>query len=402
MTTILRPGRTGAGLALLALGLIGPLPSAVSATAPPVSQAPGGSTDAAAADPVGVLTPIVEASPAVDLAWRTGDPALYVVEQSGRVLRSVDGEATPVLDIAGDIAFGGEQGLLGLAFAPAGNLAYVNYTDTNGDTVIAELPTDGTTFDLANRRIVLTIEQPYPNHNGGDLAFGPDGMLYIGTGDGGAADDPERRAQDLGELLGKMLRIDPSTPSAASDGTELGYTIPADNPYVGVDGARGEIWSIGLRNPWRFSFDPATGDLWIADVGQNAIEEVDVAAAAAGVDAGKATNFGWSGFEGDEAYNDDVSVENHHPPIAVYGHENGRCSVSGGVRARGAAAGALDGWYVFGDYCSGELFALEPSADLTSSRMVTIAQAQNVTAIVSGPNGELFVLDGAGVSQLTA
>ena len=168
---------------------------------------------------------------------------------------------------------GSEQGLLGLAFAPDGGHLYVNYTDTGGDTRIVEYAFAGGRADPASARELLQIDQPYANHNGGHLVFGPDGHLYIGMGDGGSGNDPENRAQNLGVLLGKILRIDP-TPSAGRP-----YTIPSDNPFVGQDGARGEIWAFGLRNPWRFSFDRATGDLWIGDVGQNAVEEVDFAAA---------------------------------------------------------------------------------------------------------------------------
>jgi len=428
MPTTLRRGRTGAGLALLGLGWLAPgtlgaagLDQAASAVhgdsvagavhadshsvAGAAATAPPGSDSAAAADPTAELVPIVAASGAVDLAWRTGDPALFVVEQAGRILRFADGQATPVLDISGDVSTGSEQGLLGLAFAPAGDVAYIDYTDTDGDTVVAAIPVsaDGTTFDLASARTVLTVEQPYANHNGGDLAIGPgDGLLYIGLGDGGSGGDPDRRALDLSQLLGKLLRIDPTTPSTAADGTELGYTIPADNPFVGVDGARGEIWSLGLRNPWRFSFDADNGDLWIADVGQNAVEEVDVAPATDGADAGRGANFGWSAWEGDQPYNTDQDADGAIGPIAVYGHEDGRCSISGGVRARGEGAGTLAGWYVFADYCSGEVLALEPSADLSTSRTITLAQGQGVTAVVSGPGGEVFVLDATGVNQLTA
>ena len=165
--------------------------------------------------------------------------------------------------------------------------------------------------------MLLEIEQPYANHNGGDLTFGPDGMLYIGMGDGGSGGDPERRATDLSSLLGKLLRIDPTL----ADGQA--YTVPADNPFVGQEGAAPEIWSSGLRNPWRFSFDRETGDLWIADVGQNAIEEIDVAPASGGVDAGKGLSFGWSAFEGTERFNDDVPADGHVPPIHTYTHADG-------------------------------------------------------------------------------
>ena len=215
-------------------------------------------------------------------------------------------------------------------------------------------------FDRDSLRTVLVVEQPYANHNGGDLAFGPDGMLYIGLGDGGAAAIRSAGPSNMAELLGKMLRIDPTTPSG-----DLGYTIPADNPFVGTEGARGEIWSIGLRNPWRYSFDPETGDLWIADVGQGSIEEINVAPATDGVDAGRGSNFGWSAFEGSQPFNDDVTAENHSGPIFEYDHSGGRCSISGGVRARGEGAGPLAGWYVYADYCTGEVMAIAVSGEGT-------------------------------------
>lgn len=329
----------------------------------------------------------------VDLAWRANDDGMYAVSQRGVVVRTADGAATPVLDISDHTEFGGEQGMLGLAFAPDGAYAYVNYSARGvGTTVIAEFAVspDGM-FDAASMRTVLEVEQPYDNHNGGDLAFGPDGLLYIGMGDGGSGGDPERRAQNLDELLGKMLRIDPATPSG-----DLGYSVPPDNPYVEVDGARPEIWSVGLRNPWRFSFDPLTGDLWIADVGQGDIEEINVAPATDGLDAGRGANFGWSAFEGSARFNDDVAVDSHAAPLLEYSHDGERCSVSGGTRVRGAAAGALDGWYVFADYCSREVFAIEVTgegAEITASELGVLGSVDGaVTAVVSGPDGAVYVL----------
>jgi glucose/arabinose dehydrogenase len=342
------------------------------------------------------LTQIAEVPAPVDLAWRAQDPALYVVGQDGVVVR-LDGDTNPVvLDVSDLTENQGEQGLLGLAFAPDGSKGYVNFTDNNGDTNVVELTvgSDGA-FDRESMRTVLFVEQPYANHNGGGLVFGPDGLLYIGLGDGGAGGDPERRAQNLSELLGKMLRIDPSTPSG-----DLGYTIPADNPFVGTDGARGEIWSVGLRNPWRYSFDPETGDLRIADVGQGSLEEISVASAANGVDAGRGSNFGWSAFEGSQPYNDDVDVTNHTPPMFEYSHSGGRCSISGGVRARGDGAGELAGWYVFADYCSGELMAISFSgsgSEVTASPDESVlATATSITAVVAGPDGTIYVLSHVG------
>jgi glucose/arabinose dehydrogenase len=345
-------------------------------------------------DPEVVYTEVASLDSPVDLAWRDGDAGLYVVEQGGEIVRVGDGEPTTVLDVSDLTEARGEQGLLGLAFAPGGDVAYINYTDNNGDTVISEheVATDGTfgTGDLA--RIVLEIDQPYANHNGGDLTFGPDGLLYIGMGDGGAGGDPERRATDLSTLLGKMLRIDP----AIAQGQP--YTVPSDNPFVGMDGAAPEVWASGLRNPWRFSFDRETGDLWIADVGQNEWEEIDFAPAVDGVEAGKGLSFGWSAFEGDERYNDDVSPDGHTPPVATYGHDQG-CSVSGGVRVRGGPVPALEGWYVYADYCSGLVWALEVTgegADVAAGRTVELPSVEAPTAVVDGPAGEVYVLSASG------
>ena len=279
----------------------------------------------------------------------------YAVAKRGMVLLLTEAAPLTVLDISADVSTASEQGLLGLAVHPSLPLAYLNYTDTSGDTVITEyrVAPDGT-FDQASARVVMEVDQPYDNHNGGNLVFGPDDYLYIGLGDGGSADDPERRALNLSTPLGKLLRIDP----VSSDGFE----VPADNPFIGTAGALGEIWSIGLRNPWRYSFDPPTGDLWIADVGQGRVEEVDVARSSGGVAAGKGVSFGWSAFEGDDRFNEDQPAEGHAPPYYTYVHEDGRCSITGGVVYRGDKVPELDGWYVFADYCSGEVWAFDTEA----------------------------------------
>ncbi len=362
--------------------------------------APAGATAPPTEPPAVALTLVAEVGGPVDLTWRDGDAGLYVVGQGGTVSQVAGATTTVVLDIT-DLTTGeGERGLLGLAFSPVGDLAYVNFTDLNGDTNIAEFAVDAAgVFNRDSLRTVLTIEQPYANHNGGDLAFGPDGMLYIGMGDGGDGGDPQRYAQNLESLLGKMLRIDPATPSG-----DLQYTVPADNPFVGQDGALGEIWSVGLRNPWRFSFDAETGDLWIADVGQSAVEEIDVAPAdGEGLNAGRGLNFGWSGYEGNDVFNSDTPVEGQWAPIHTYPHD-GRCSISGGVRGRGEGAGALAGWYVYADYCTGQVFALPISGEGTAMAAAgdeaEIATTDQITALVSGPTGELYVLGGAGVQRI--
>ena len=365
-----------------------PVPGSPVGTQPPTPDTMTGN------EPSVMLTEIGSFAAPVDLAWRAGDGALYIVEQGGTVQRVASDGISTALDVSDLTGAEGERGLLGLAFSPAGDLAYVNYTDLDGNTTITEHPVDADgTFGTGDAaRTVLVVEQPYPNHNGGDLTFGPDGMLYIGMGDGGAGGDPERRATNPAELLGKLLRIDPS-PSG-----DQPYSVPPDNPFVGQADAAPEVWASGLRNPWRFSFDRRTGDLWIADVGQDTIEEVDVAPATGGLDAGKGESFGWSALEGDAPYNEDVVVEDPVPPFFTYARDEG-CSVSGGVRPAGGPVPDLVGWYVFGDYCSGQLWALEVlgvGASLAPGRQVDLGEVPSLTAVVDGPQGELYALSGRG------
>ncbi|MEP7201488.1 MAG: PQQ-dependent sugar dehydrogenase [Ilumatobacteraceae bacterium] len=335
-------------------------------------------------DPVTSLVQTDDFEQPVGMSWRPTDGTIYIVEQTGRIVIMDNGQRGPVaLDMTDLTSAGGERGLLGLAIGPDSSKAYVNYTNNDGDTTIDEyaINADGT-FDSNSQREVLRFDQPYSNHNGGDLQFGPDKMLYIGTGDGGSGGDPDRRALDLSEWLGKMLRIDPR-PTA--DG---GYTVPPDNPYVGLDGARPEIWSIGLRNPWRYSFDRLTGDLWIADVGQGDWEEVDVGWAADG--AGRGLNFGWSAWEGSHRFNEDQSPDGATHPIFEYQHGSAGCAISGGVRYRGAAIPALVGWYVYGDYCANQVRALKIEGTVVTNE-VLLGEVPTVTAVSEGPDGELFV-----------
>ncbi len=329
----------------------------------------------------------------VQATSRPGDAAAYIVEQSGQVVAVTDLSSDVVLDISDLTNAKGEQGLLGLAFHPTADLAYVDYTSTSGNTVVAEYAVDPSTgvFDPASRREVLTVDQPYSNHNGGQLAFGPDQLLYIGLGDGGSGGDPERRALDLGSRLGKILRIDP-----VADGDQP-FTVPPDNPFVDTAGADPTIWAYGLRNPWRFSFDAPTGDLWIADVGQNAYEEVNRATATADrMDAARGANFGWSAIEGFEPYNADQSSDGALEPLFVYGHEDGRCSVTGGAVARSESVPDLQGWYVFGDYCTGQIWALDPTVPASEPRVVEIARLGGLAAIALGPDGDLYAVSNAG------
>jgi hypothetical protein len=279
---------------------------------------------------------------------------LYIVEKTGHV-RALRGglvlDPVDVLDLSGETnPIGLEQGLLGLAFAPDGAHLYVNLTDDEGHTHVLEFAVVDGVADPATRREVLVVEQPLANHNGGSVAFGPDGLLYLGLGDGGGGGDPAYTGQSTDALLGKMLRIDPRPTDDAP------YAIPADNPFVddapGSD-RRPEIWAYGLRNPWKFSFDAATGDLWIADVGQSAWEEINVARA----DSAGGENYGWNHMEGFALHTGRPAgagePDDHHRPLTVYPNGDGRCSITGGFVYRGTAIAGLQGAYVYGDWCEG-------------------------------------------------
>jgi glucose/arabinose dehydrogenase len=275
-----------------------------------------------------------------------------VVEQTGRiqVLRDGHRASRPFLDLSAAVSCCGEQGLLSVAFAPdyrRSGLLYVDYTDAAGDTRVVEYrrsSSDPLRADPASRRVVLRVPQPFPNHNGGLLLFGPDHLLYVGLGDGGSEGDPQRNGQDLSTLLGKVLRIDPR-PSG-----DRPYAIPRSNPFVGRQGARPAIYSYGLRNPWRFSFDRATGALAIGDVGGSGFEEVDLVPRG----EGRGANFGWSAYEGFARLNADQRAPNRVPPVLVYSHAVG-CSITGGYVVRDRALPTLYGRYLYGDYCSGVL-----------------------------------------------
>jgi glucose/arabinose dehydrogenase len=314
---------------------------------------------------------------AVDIVERDAqDNWIYIVGRKGiveRWNRSSNTRIDQVLDMTSFTTGEGERGLLGLAFRKIDNTwtAFVNYTNRDGDTVVAAFPVrDDGTFDTSSPSgvDVITIEQPYANHNGGGIAIGPDNMLYIGMGDGGSGGDPERYALDMSSLLGKMLRIDPR-----EDG---GYDVPSDNPFVNTPDARSEIWSLGLRNPWRFSFD-AQGNLWVADVGQGELEEVSAAPADGSTPGGRGVSFGWSAYEGSTRFNQDVSSEGALMPVHEYTHTNGACSISGGAVGTNTATPSRAGWYFFGDYCTGKVTAIltdgtstvleEPVADGFSS-----------------------------------
>lgn len=336
----------------------------------------------------------------VDLVGRPGDDALYVVQQGGTIVRwsRRDDTRTIALDVSGEISTGGEQGLLGLAFTPDGGYAFVNTTDRLGSTTITgyRIASDGH-LDPSSSSVVLVVPQPYGNHNAGDLAVDDDGSLYVALGDGGSGGDPDGYAHDPTSLLGSLLRIDPIL-----DGSG-GYRIPADNPFV--DGAfrlpdgstvlgAAEVFAWGLRNPWKFAFDPLTGDLWIPDVGQNELEEINMVAPLDGRPAGWGHDFGWSAFEGTERFDPEVpDTGRTTPPVLTYRHGPDGCSISGGEPYRGAEIPALTGAFVYSDYCSGRLWAL----DLDTSLNVLLADGlAEVTAIRADRDGELYVLEAGG------
>lgn len=323
----------------------------------------------------------------VAFATRPGDDAPYVAEKTGRVVALGDGGAEPevVLDLTGEVSLANEQGLLGLAFSPDGRFLYVDYTDLQGHTHVTEFAFDGARADPQSRRDVLLVQQPFANHNGGHLAFGPDGHLYVGLGDGGGAGDPSGNGQSLGALLGKLLRISPRP----EDGEP--YGVPSDNPFVGRDGARPEIWAFGLRNPWRWSFDRETGDLWIGDVGQNAWEEIDLLPAG----SGGGQNFGWNLMEGSHPFagepNDDLVR-----PVHEYSLEGDACAVTGGYVYRGSDVPDLVGAYVFADYCLGRLEAFVFENGHVRGHRELGPVVENLTSFGEDADGELHVLSRSG------
>jgi glucose/arabinose dehydrogenase len=293
------------------------------------------------------------------VAQPPGSNDLYVVEQGGSVRIVRDGQVLPdpALDITDQVTNNDEQGLLSIAFPPnfqSSHLVYAYFTgtDQNQHVVRYTVRPDGS-FDEGSAREILNMADFAENHNGGQLQFGPDGDLYIGTGDGGQEDDPRRTGQNLDTLLGKLLRIRPSTGSGGPP-----YSIPPDNPFVNrPPGARPEIYSYGLRNPWRFSFDPKTGAISIGDVGQDTLEEVDYRQKG----QAKGVNFGWSAFEGTDRFNQDQTAPNAVPPIFEYSHSGGACSITGGYVVRDRSLPSLYGRYVYGDYCTGDLHSLVPA-----------------------------------------
>ena len=334
------------------------------------------------------LVPVLEGltNPLYVTNARDGSNRLFIVEQAGRILVLQSGAAAPTvfLDIRSKVLSGGERGLLGLAVHPQmtdNRRFFVNYTrQADGATVIAEYRVSAANRDVAeaSESALLIVQQPFANHNGGMIEFGPDGFLYIGRGDGGSSNDPDNRAQNTHELLGKILRIDvdhPESPSAP-------YSSPSTNPFFGADPGRDEIFAVGFRNPWRFSFDRGTGQLFVGDVGQNAREEIDIVTLGG--------NYGWRVFEGNRCTNlgpAPCNASSFTPPIAEYDHTGGRCSVTGGYVYRGSKSSLPAGGYVYADFCSGEILFLSNGV-----QSLLLDTALSISSFGEDEAGEIYVV----------
>jgi len=306
------------------------------------------------------------------------DDRLFIVDQPGRIWVLAGDEPELFLDINEDVIFSGEQGLLGLAFHPeftTNGRFFLNYTGDRGQTRLVELASDGKTGDPTSQQVLLEIDQPARNHNGGMLAFGPDGYLWVGTGDGGAANDRFDQGQRPDTLLAALLRLDVATSGE--------YTIPKDNPYVDSDEGAPEVFSFGLRNPWRFAIDEDV--LYIADVGQRSVEEVNVTPIA---DASGA-NFGWPVFEGSDCFKGPCNLEGTVAPIVEYSHSDG-CSVTGGFVYRGDAIPELAGHFFYGDYCSGWVRSLAPDGE--TFEWFGNSVSRPITSFGQDAAGEIYVV----------
>ena len=384
----------GATIAVLALSSSGGGDRAAARVRP---ARPGAAVSSVAAATTRAAVPRVRlkivASGLSDPVYLTAPPGdthrLFVVDKTGTIGVIRDGTllSTPFLGIHSLVSTGGEQGLLSMAFDPryaSNGRFYIFYTNTAGNIRVVRY-TVGANPDVANassRTVLWSVSHSaHPNHNGGQLQFGPDGRLYIGIGDGGSEGDPNGNGQSLDTLLGKMLRIAPTPDGAAP------YTVPRDNPFVGRSGVRPEIWASGLRNPWRYSFDRATGDLWIGDVGQDSWEEID--RQPAGAPGGR--NYGWNRLEGTHPYSGTAPTD-AVPPVYEYPHATGGCAVTGGYVYRGSAIPDLVGGYVFGDFCLGRVQALRVRQGQDPQVVDLGVSASSLASFGQDDAGELYVL----------
>ena len=365
--------------AFLSLAVLAAGTAAACASAGERAQTSGGATTserrAGGAARLSIVPALRGFEQPVLLTWAPGQPGVrYVVEQGGRVIRVAGGRRTVFLDVSRLIVSGGEQGLLGLAFHPRyarNRLLYVGYTSRDGRNVVARYRSNGARAIPGSARVLLSVRDPYGNHNGGHLAFGPDGKLYTSFGDGGSGGDPEDRAQDPGSLLGKLLRID-----------------------VDRSPVRTEVAALGLRNPWRFSFDRGTGDLWIGDVGQNAVEEVDFVPRAR---LGERLNFGWDVYEGRSRFEDKEPGPGELVfPIAQYPNPGQGCSVTGGYVYRGRAVPGAVGRYLYGDYCSGTIWSLTERNGRAAGLRREPFRVESLTSFGEDAAGELYLVSHAG------
>jgi glucose/arabinose dehydrogenase len=382
-------------------------PAASGPTAP-APTATASTTPASSFDPTTVAISLEEVAdipggPLGVVSAADGSGRLYVVTQDGHVWIVQDGRRSEqaFLDVSEEITTGGEQGLLGLAFHPKfpdDPRVFTDYTDRNGDTVVSSwrVSSDGSRADPGSETPLLMVDQPFANHNGGDLQFGPDGFLYITLGDGGSGGDPQGNGQNLDTDLAKILRIDVDR----SEGGKK-YAIPSDNPFTDKSGARPETWVYGLRNPWRISFDRETGDLWIGDVGQNGYEEIDVVRAS---ESG-GQNFGWNVMEGRHCFlpRDGCNRDGLTLPVTEYAHGKGDCAVTGGYVYRGSAWPNLRGGYLFADYCSGRMWAIDASRSEVDEPTLVLESGHSISSFGEDDAGELYVTDlGGSLLRVTA
>ncbi len=314
------------------------------------------------------------------MAVRPGDPGMYVASKNGFVRRLVGRAQEVVLDISNEVSGGSEQGLLGLAFSRSGDIAVINFTDTDDASVTRAYRFDGTGHTFGTHKDLFVVDKPTEMHNGGNVAFGRDGYLYVSIGDGGQSGDPKNNAQSLATFLGKILRVDVRS--------DLSYRIPSSNPFADDPNGKDEIWAYGFRNPWRFSFDQKTGDLWISDVGRDRREEINLEPAG----SGGGRNYGWNRMEGSIPYDGRSPPANHVPPVYDYEHSPSRCVVIGGHVYRGDAIPDLRGAFLFSDYCEGGIQAIRVEGGRVAEHRHFKIEGDHISSFGQTSDGEVYAL----------